>query len=103
MGTTFRQLPATMNLLIKSGDTVSTDVEFGTNLTGHAVSSHLYSLVDHREIYEIPTQVTNVTAGKVQMTFLAPPPAGTYGWKHQWVQSGDITRTVLSGVVDILK
>lgn len=103
MSTTFKQVPAVMNLLIKSGDEISTDIEFGTNLSGRTAASHIYSLVDHREIYEIQTQVTNSTAGSVRLSIADPPPAGTYGWKHQWTLPGGATRTVLSGVAEIVK
>jgi hypothetical protein len=107
MSTTFKQVPAVMNLLIKSGDEVSTDIDFGTNLSGYTASSQLYSLVDRRKVYDIPTSVTNATAGSVRLSFLeghtSGVPAGTYGWSHKWVQPGGITKTVLSGIAEILR
>jgi hypothetical protein len=103
MSTTFKQVPAVMNLLIKSGDDVSADIDFGVNLSGHTVTSQLYSLVNLGTVYDIPTSVTNVTAGSVRLSFLEEQTSGTYGWSHKWVQPGGIAKTVLSGVVEILR
>jgi hypothetical protein len=86
MSATFRQLPATLNLIVKSGSSLSTEIVLGS-LVGRTVSSRIFSLVDARGILDIPTAVTSETAGRVVITLSTAqaseiPPA-TYGWEQQ--------------------
>lgn len=107
MSTTFRQVPETMNLLIKSGDEVDVDVEFGASLSGYTVSSQLYSLVDFREIYGIPTSIADPVVGRVRLLLdeenTSEIPSGAYGWSLKWVAPGGVTRTVLSGIAEVIR
>jgi hypothetical protein len=107
MSATFRQLPATLNLIVKSGDSVSKEIDLGVNVSGQTVSSRLHSFVDGRKIYDIPTQISNQTAGKVSMSFLSGHtsgiPAGTYRWDQRILGQSDQTQTVLSGVVEFVR
>lgn len=97
MPSTFKKLPAVMNLLIKSGESFSVDVVFGENLTGRTVTSQIYSLVDYRQLESLSIQVTNATAGAVRLTPATLPPPGTYGWS-----GGREGRTAISGFIEIV-
>lgn len=97
MPSTFKQLPAVMNLLVKSGDLFSVDVNFGENLAGRTVTSQIYSLVDYRQIESLSAQVANVTAGTVRVSAASLPPPGTYGWS-----GGREGRMAISGFIEIV-
>lgn len=102
---TYRQLPAVMNLAIKRGDEASVAVDFDTPLTGYTVTSSLHSLVTRSAIYPIPTAVTNASLGQVSLALgetHTSLPAGTYGWEMRWTAPGDVTRTVMSGVAEFV-
>lgn len=108
---TFRQLPAVMNLAFKSGDEVSTSIDFDTSLSGYTVTASVYSLVDRRRIYDIPVAISNATSGIVTMSLTSGHTSGSapgsYFWSMRWRRPGFATgepyRTVLSGVVEVVR
>lgn len=101
----FKQLPAVMNLVLKKGDEAAVAVDFDAALTGYTVTSSLHSLVTRSTLYSIPTSVTNASLGQVSLAFgetHTSIPVGSYGWSMQWVAPGNVTRTVMSGVAEIV-
>ena len=101
----YSQLPGSMGLRFKSGDTFSTVVDFDISLSNHTVSSSLTSLVHGGEVSPITTSFVDQAAGKVSISLThsqtaAIPPA-SYGWEMSWVAPGGVKRTALSGVVEV--
>lgn len=102
---TFRQIPAVMSLALKQGDEAPVAVDFDTSLAGYTVTSSMHSLVTRSVLFPIPTTVTNAAQGQVSLAFgetHTSIPVGSYGWSMQWVAPGAATRTVMSGVVEIV-
>lgn len=100
----YSQLPGTLNLVLKSGDEAGTVVDFDVSLSGHTVSSHIYSLVTYEKVSDVATSVIDASAGRVNLSFTEQtPPVGSYGWSMQWIAPGDAKRTVLTGVCEVVK
>lgn len=102
---TYSQLPGTLNLKLKSGDSFSTVIDFDISLAGHTVSSSLVSLVSGEEVRPISTSFVDQTAGKVAISLLssetiATPPA-SYGWELRWIAPGSVKRVALSGIAEV--
>lgn len=101
----FRQVPASMNLILKKGDEAAVAVDFDTAIVGYTVTASMHSLVTQSTVQSIPATVTNAALGQVSLAFSETHtsiPAGSYGWSMQWVAPGSVTRTVMSGVAEIV-
>jgi len=101
----YSQLPGQMSLAFRTGDELSTQIDFDIALSGYEVSSQITSLVTNATVQEIATTLTDASAGKVNI-FLsesqtAELPRGTYGWNMVWVAPGGVTRTALIGTVEV--
>ena len=104
---TYSQNPGVLNLSFRSGDEVSTSIDFSIALTGYTVSSSIISLVTSEVIASPTTTVTNAAGGVVSVALnesqtTASPP-GTYAWKLWWDAPGAVRRTALTGFVEVSK
>ena len=101
---TYKQLPAVMNLVVRSGDEASTLVDFDTALTGYTVTSSLHSLVTREKMYDIDTTVSNASSGQVLVKFTEENTSlvGSFSWKMAWTEPGSVSRTVMSGIVEFV-
>lgn len=104
---TYSQVPGTMNLTFKAGDTFSTLIDFDVTLSGHTASSQVVSLVTGLPVQPLTTSMTDAAAGRVTISLTATqtisiPPA-TYGWQMSWVDTAGTKRTALSGVVEVVR
>jgi len=101
----YSQLPGQMSLAFRSGDELSTQIDFDVSLSGYTVSSQITSLVTNATVQEITTTLTDASAGRVNISLTesqtAALPRGTYGWNMAWVAPGGVTRTALLGTVEV--
>lgn len=106
MSSTYSQLPGAMSLALRRSDDFATQIDFdGTTLEGYTVTSTLTSLVTGAAVTSFTTTVTDAAAGQVNIaltnTQTAALPAGTYGWRLDWVAPGDVQRSALSGTCEV--
>jgi hypothetical protein len=101
----YEQLPGSLSLSIVSGDQWSTVVDFDINMTSYTVSSEIYSLVDGVTVTAMSTAFVSAALGTVSigMTEAATSDlsVGTYGWRLQWLAPGSVTRTALTGLMEV--
>ena len=101
------QLPGSLNLLVKRGDDFSTAVDFDISLVGYSVSASMHSLVTSNEVAVVGTAISSPNLGQVtvslpgeQTSSLSP---GSYGWSMKWVTPTGSDRTVLSGILEVIR
>lgn len=117
----FTQLPGTLDITFVQGDEVAVALDFDRNLTGFTMTAPVYvtavfasggggsSFVE--TVGAIATNFvisnTNLAQGQIliglsenQTSLLSPGIA--YRWYMRWVDTGFVTRTVLSGTVTVV-
>lgn len=123
MATDYEQLPAEVDLNFVKGDEIGFLVTFGgTDLTGYTYDSRVYSLAtiatgsggigsgaavaSGATVAELVVTPVNVTAGSINISMqenvtntLAA--GGQYRWWLKLISPGLVTRTVLSGDVNV--
>lgn len=123
MATDYEQLPAEVDLTFVKGDEIGFLVTFGnTDLTGYTYDSRVYSLAtiaagaggigagsavaSGATVAEIAVTPVNVTAGSINLSMqenvtntLAAD--GRYRWWLKLISPGLVTRTVISGDVNV--
>lgn len=101
----YEQLPGSLSLSIVSGDQWSTVVDFDINMTSYTVSSEIYSLVDGETVTAMTTTFANAALGTVNIGMTEAETSdlavGTYGWRLQWLAPGSVTRTALTGLLEV--
>lgn len=102
----YSQLPGRLNLLVRSGDTLATVVDFDIALTGFTAQSAIFSAVSGIQVGTITTSITDAAAGKVSLgmtaTQTAALPSGSYNWTLGW-DSAAGHRTALAGVLEVTR
>lgn len=116
----FTQLPGTLDITFVQGDEVAIALDFDRDLTGYTITAPVYvtavfasggggsSFVE--TVGAIATSFaisnTNLSQGQIliglsetQTNLLSPGIA--YRWYMRWVDTGLVTRTVLSGTVAV--
>lgn len=106
MTTQYSQLPGQLSLAFRRGDEFGTVVDFDVSLASHTVSSEIHSLVTGASVLSFTTTLVDAAAGRANIalteTQTASLPAGTYGWRLEWVAPGEVKRTALSGFVEVV-
>jgi hypothetical protein len=101
----YEQLPGSLSLSIVSGDQWSTVVDFDINMTSYTVSSEIYSLVDGATVAAMTTAFVSAALGTVNIGMTEAETSdlavGTYGWRLQWLAPGSVTRTALTGLMEV--
>jgi hypothetical protein len=95
-----------LSLAFRRGDEFGTIVDFDVSLSSHTVSSEIHSLVTGGSVLPFTTTLVDAAAGRVNIALTemqtASLPAGTYGWRLEWVAPGEVKRTALSGFVEVV-
>jgi hypothetical protein len=120
--TTYEQLPAELDLAFIKGDEFGMVISMdGTNLTGHAYDSRIYSLTSVAAGGGLGAGVTvaaggtvvaftitpvNLTAGQVNVSLSEVQTdqlsaTGRYRWWFKTITPGNVTRTYLAGDVSV--
>lgn len=104
---TFSQLPGTLNLEFKRGDDVAVAVDFSVALTGYTVAASIVSLVSGAAIATPTVTVTDAAAGTISVGLTdeqtSAMASGTYRWYVYWDAPGPTRRTVLEGMVEVVR
>lgn len=107
MTATYEQLAGRMNLAFRAGDELSTSITFSQSLDGYTVASSIVSLVSGVSVVSPATSLLDAAAGIVNVglseTQTDALPAGTYGWRLTWDAPGNVRRTALEGVVEVVR
>jgi len=117
---TFSQLPGTLDITFVSGDEVAIALDFDRDLTGYTITTAVYvtavyasggggtgfvtGIGETAATFSISN--TNLAAGQItiglsEVQTAALSPAIAYRWYLRWVDTGQVTRTVLSGTVTV--
>ena len=104
---TYTQLPGSLGLSLRRGDELGTTIDFSpTTMTGYTVSAVITSLVTGNLVQTITASVSNGPNGVVSLalteTQTAALPVGTYGWRLEWDAPGNVRRTALQGMVEVV-
>jgi hypothetical protein len=102
----YSQLPGQLGLSLRGGDELGTVVDFTpTDLTGYTVTASVHSLVSGQSVAGITASIVDAAEGQVALSMsesdTAQIPAGSYGWRLEWVQPGDVKRTALTGIFEV--
>lgn len=112
----FTQLPGTLNLTFVQGDELRVNCDFDVNITGYTVTNSVYVTsvfaaggggsgfvtTVGATVTSFDQNVTSAASGQMLLTLpenksmLLSPGIG-YRWYLRWVDTGGVTRTVLSG------
>lgn len=103
---TYTQLPGTLNLSFRRGDSVSAEVDFSVGLSGYTASASVVSLVTGSAVASPGVAITDAANGIANVTLTGTQTgamaSGTYGWSLWWDAPGVVRRTVLSGFVEVV-
>ena len=101
----YEQLPGSLSLSIVKSDQFSTVVDFSIDMTSYSVSSEIYSLVDGETVTAMSTAFVSSALGTVNIGMTEAETGdlsvGTYGWRLQWLAPGSVTRTALTGLLEV--
>ena len=101
----YEQLPGSLSISIVQGDEFATVVDFDLNMTGYDTNAEIYSLVDGSVIFTMTTSFVSAAVGTVNVSITEAETAdlsvGTYGWRLQWLAPGSVTRTALTGLLEV--
>ena len=101
----YEQLPGSLSLSIVQGDEFATVVDFSISMSGYSVSSEIYSLVDGATVTAMTTAFVSASLGTVSIGMTEAETGdlsvGTYGWRLQWLATGSVTRTALTGLLEV--
>ena len=101
----YEQLPGSLSLSIVKSDEFATVVDFSIDMSGYSVSSEIYSLVDGATVTAMTTTFANAALGTVNIGMTEAETSdlavGTYGWRLQWLAPGSVTRTALTGLLEV--
>lgn len=109
----FSVLPETLDLIFVSGDELSVELDFGTDLTGYTFATSIVEVLQVSggaviDSEEAPVNFTiteiDIEEGRINLSLQESQTTSlelnkTYRWWFRWVAPGIITRTVLSGSV----
>ena len=101
---TYDQLPGSMNLRWRAGDSFSSLLDFDLALTSYTASAIVTSTVTGATLATFTTTIPDAAAGKINVALSSGQTStlgvGTFGWSLTWVAPGSVTRTALQGFVD---
>ena len=117
---TFSQTPGTLDVTFVAGDEVAIALDFDRDLTGYTITTAVYvtavyasggggtgfvtGIGETAATFSISN--TNLAAGQItiglsEVQTAALSSAIAYRWYMRWVDTGQVTRTVLSGTVTV--
>jgi len=108
----FSLLPGQLALKTRQGDEFSatfTLLQSGSPfvLTGYTVTAGITSLVDGTSVDDFTCSVVSATAGTVSISLqeneTSALASGSYAWSLRWIAPGAVTRTALSGVLEVTR
>lgn len=117
---TFSQLPGTLDITFVQGDEVAIALDFDRDLTGYTVTTAVYVAAVYaaggggsgfvtgvgQTAATFAISNTNLAAGQITIGLSEQQTASlssaiAYRWYMRWVDTGQVTRTVLSGTVTV--
>jgi hypothetical protein len=113
---TFSLLPGNLTLRCFSGDEFNLTLDFDVDLTGYTFDSDIYQLgvstitngqvvTPVTSIDEFTVTVLSYAGGLVKLSLTEAETgalSGSYRFYLRWVAPGDVTRTVLNGVLEVV-
>lgn len=101
---TYDQLPGSMNLRWRAGDSFSSLLDFDIALTSYTASAIVTSTVTGATLATFTTTIPDAADGRINVALSSAQTTtlgvGTFGWALTWVAPGSVTRTALEGYVD---
>lgn len=102
---TFSQLPGTLDIRVIRGDSVTVDVDFDTDLTGHTATASLVSVVTGGVVRGFTTTIENAASGLVSVSLTdeetSAVTVGSYSWEMTWQLPTGGVRKALTGYVEV--
>jgi hypothetical protein len=103
----FTQVPGTLNVTLVAGDDLpATEIDFSIDITGITFVASILSAVTGATVSTFTVAITNAATGKLTVALTDAQTAslalGTYRWTLVGTYGG-VTRTYLSGYVEVLR
>jgi hypothetical protein len=121
MAATFSQLPGTLDITFVTGDEVAVALDFDRDLTGYTIGTAIYVARTFTTtgggagfvtapgetaavfaIAEDNLPEGRITIGLSEIQTESLSPAIAYRWYLRWIDTGMVTRTVLSGTITVV-
>ena len=104
----YEQLPGQLNLSLRGGDRLSTEIDFSPiSLTGFTMSATITSLVGGQSVGTFATTLTDAAAGKINIALTGTQtgdlPHGTYRWDLTGVDAAAVRRSYLTGFLEVTR
>lgn len=100
------QTPGHLSVVLRAGDEYGTLLDFSVNTTGYTWTAEVYSLITGNTLGTPTTTVVNAAAGQVNLSLTESDTmdlaTGTYGLRVMWNAPGNVRRTVLDGMLEVL-
>lgn len=99
--------PGTLNIVVKRGDDFDQLLDFSINLTGYTFTSEIVSAVTYAEIASPSVTAVDLSLGRINLamsdTMTAGIAPGSYLWRLIWQAPGNVRRTALEGVLEVVR
>jgi hypothetical protein len=121
MPATFSQLPGSLDITFVQGDEIAIALDFDRDLTGYSITTAVYvtevfssglggsAFVETVGATAATFAISNTSLAAGQITIglnetqtASLSPGIAYRWYMRWVDTGMVTRTVLSGTVTVV-
>jgi hypothetical protein len=118
---TLENLPGTLDLKFVPGDEIRVDCDFDVNITGYTITNSVYVASNYASVgggggyitaigatvTTFDQTVVDAAAGQIRLTLpevksALLTPTTAYRWYLRWVDTGSVTRTVMSGAVTVV-
>lgn len=99
-------LPGTLNLSLRKADDFSALIDFSIPLTAHTMTATIQSLITGDTVDTFTTTMTDAALGKVTIALSDTQTGALQPATYRWVmtsQQGALTRTYLSGYVEVTR
>lgn len=99
--------PGTLNIAVKHGDEFDQLLDFSINLTGYTFTAEVVSAITYAEVASIGVTAVDLAQGRINIGLsevvtdgIAP---GSYLWRLIWTAPGNVRRTALEGVLEVVR
>jgi hypothetical protein len=99
------QLPGRLDLAFRRGDEFATLLDFSIDLTGYTSTAAVSSRLTGVTVATFAVTAVNLATGQINLSLTeiqtAALAAGDYDWTLVWSAPGVVTRTALSGLLEV--
>lgn len=103
---TVTHLPGTLNVTVKAGNALSKLLDFSISLAGYTFEAEVVSAITGSVVTTLGVSVVDLATGRVNLNVseaAASIGVGSYLWRLVWTAPGNVQRTALEGIFEVVR